>query len=764
VSENENYNNFRKKIDRCLLKQFNNSKFIIIKTIGNKQIFNTYFTFRFFMYRSVVAVILFISIYTTDGFSQPVIKAAFTSVQPVIDGRVDEEIWDNAAIINELFQREPKTGEPVSEKSEFLFLIDQNNIYIGIRCYDDPGGIIAKELARDVGLDNDDRVQVIFDTYLDGRSGYWFQIGPRGCIGDALVNANGKEFNKSWDGLWDGKAKITSDGWQAELIIPFKTLGFKKGSDTWGLKLIRYIRRKSEISTWPETSLNADRFQLSDAGRISGMSNITQGIGLDIVPYATVGINKKSEVDPESLFEVGGDAFYQITPSLKAAITVNTDFAQTEVDERQINLTRFNLFFPEKRDFFLDGSNYFTFGINGDRENTHNKDLIPYFSRRIGLDTKGDPVAIKYGGKFTGKIDKWNMGLLHIKDDNKWDNPGYSVGRISRNLWKQSSIGIIATNGNAFSADDNSTAGIDLRLASSEISGNKNIVYNLYGIKSFTQGLIGNDISFGTELNYPNDLLNFRFGYMQIGSNFMPGLGFVPRRNIRDFYGGIGVGPRPKNSKLLQIKSGIKYTLISDLENGGRQSSLIDFNYSEFIFLSSDIISLSTQYNFESLENDFNIFPGHVIPADDYTFWRHSVQLMSAKQRKLWASVKGGFGSFYTGTRNDWLMQIGYKVFVPVFIGLESDRRYVNLSDGKFIAQIYRLNLNFLFSPNISWHNFVQYENQTETVGWQSRFQWIIKPGKEIFFTWNSPFMEPMERLKPEIYDARLKIKYTIRF
>ena len=716
------------------------------------------------MSRTLLLAIICIFIKYTDLFSQYEIKAVFTDVPPVIDGWINDESWTRAAIINQFYQREPRTGEPISEKTEFFFLIDHNNIYIGIHCFDDPGRIISKELARDVGLNNDDRVQVMFDTYLDGRSGYWFQINPRGCIGDALVNANGKEFNKSWDGLWDGKARITNDGWQAEIIIPFKTMGFRKGADTWGLKLIRYIIRKSEVATWPGTSLNADRFQLSDAGRITGMTNITQGIGLDVVPFAAGGVSKKQEMEADGFLDVGLDAFYQITPSLKAAITINTDFAQTEVDEKQINLTRFNLFLPEKRDFFLDGSNYFTFGINGDRENTHNTELIPFFSRRIGLDTLGNPVDIKFGGKFTGKIDNWNVGLLYIKDDNKWDNTGYMVGRIARNFGKQSSLGIIGTNGNAFSDYKNATAGIDLRLASSEISGNKNIIYNLYGIKSFTEGLTANDISLGTEINYPNDLFNFRLGYLQIGSDFNAGLGFVPRKNIRDFYGGFGIGPRPKNSKLLQVKSGLKYTFISSLENGGSQSSLIDFNLSELIFLSGDIITLSSQYNFESLEKDFNIFTGHVIPVNEYTFWRHSVQVTSAKQRKFWASGKLGFGSFYSGTRYDWLMQFGYKVFVPVFVGLESDRRYVNLSDGKFIAQIYRININFLFNPNISWHNFAQYENQTETLGWQSRFQWIIKPGKEIFFTWNSPVLEPMERFSPEIYDARLKIKYNIRF
>ena len=700
----------------------------------------------------------------TELLAQPEIQAVFTQIPPVIDGRLDDDVWKNAVMINDLYQREPNTGDPGSEKTEFLFLYDHNNIYVGVHCHDDPKLITAKELARDVSLGDDDRIQVIFDTYLDGRSGYWFQIGPRGSIGDALVNENGKDFNKSWDGLWDGKAKITSDGWEGELKIPYKTLAFKNGNNTWGLKLIRYIKRKSEVSTWPATSLNANRFQISDAGRITGINDITQGIGLDVIPYVTGGFSKLPEEDAKPVATGGLDIFYNITPSLKAAVTFNTDFAQTEVDDKQINLTRFSLFFPEKRDFFLDGANYFTFGINGDSEDPMNIQNIPFFSRRLGLDAEGNPVPIIYGGKFTGKVGNWNMGFMHIKDDNQWNNPGYTVGRVSRNLGKQSSIGLIGTNGDAFSNVSNSLAGMDLRLASSEISGNKNLTYNLYGMKSFTDSLKGSDISFGTEVNYPNDFLYFRAGYLQIGENYNAGLGFVPRKNIRNFYGGIGLGPRPKDSPVMQVKTGVRYIFFSDLKNGGLETSDISLNLFDLIFLSGDDISLSSDYQFESLKEDFNILDEYVIPAGNYSFWRHTLSLTSAKRRKFWLASKVGLGSFYSGSRQDFLIQAGYKVFVPVYVGVESDRKWVSLPDGSFITQIYRLNLNFLFSPNISWYNYAQYENQTEIIGLQSRFQWIIKPGKEIYLTFNSPLIDPLERFHAEAYEARLKVNYTIRF
>ncbi len=696
--------------------------------------------------------------------SQPSIQVVYTGIPPVIDGWIREDSWIGAVVVDDFYQREPRNGEPVSQKTEFLFLCDRNNLYIAIRCAAEPGTITAKELARDVSLGDDDRVQVILDTYLDGRNGYWFQIGPRGSIGDALISQNGKDFNKSWDGLWNGKARITPEGWTAEMIIPFKTLAFRKGQDMWGLKLIRHIKKRSESSYWPATSLNADRFQVSDAGRITGLANITQGIGLDLIPYITAGVLKEVDGDPDPLIDAGLDVFYQITPSLKAALTVNTDFAQTEVDLKQINLTRFSLFFPEKRDFFLDGANYFSFGITGDVEDPKNTSLIPYFSRRIGLDPDGNPVAIRYGGKFTGQVGKWNLGLLHVRDDNPWDNPGYSVGRVTRNFGKQSSIGIIGTYGNALSEDDNGLAGFDLRLASAEIRQNRNLVFSLYALKSFTKGMSGNDVSLGTEINYPNDFINFRLGYYQIGEDFIAGLGFVPRNDIRDYYGSFRIGPRPKESVILQVKSGISYSLITGLESNNLQSAHIDLRYCEVSFLSGDAAILSSQFQFESLQEEFTIFDDYVIPADEYDFWSHSVSLVSAKRRNLWASTLVSHGGFYSGSRTNWNVQLGYKIVVPVYAGIESDLNFVNLPEGSFETQIYRFNLNLLFNPNVSLYSFVQFDNQSGTMGWQSRFQWIIKPGREVFFTWNSPVMDPLERFRMESYEARVKVNYTIRF
>jgi hypothetical protein len=410
-----------------------------------------------------VAIVLF-SI--SFAFGQHVIKAIRIEIPPVLDGYVNDETWKSAYSVTDFYQREPHTGQPVSEKTEFLVCYDSNNLYFGIRCWDQPDKITAKEMARDVSLGNDDRIQIILDTYLDKRNGYWFQIGPRGSIGDAIVSENGGTLNKEWDGLWDGKARINDWGWEAEMVIPFKTLGFDKNKKQWGIKFIRNMVSRLELAYWPSANINNLKFQISDAGILDGIENINQGIGLDVSPYLLTGFDTKKGQENEKKLTGGVDVFYQVTPSLKTSLTIHTDFAETEVDDRQINLTRFNLHFPEKRDFFLDGANYFQFGIEGDQESPVAKKIIPFFSRRIGLDTENQPVPVNFGGKLTGQAGKWNIGMMYINDDHETGHH-FSVARVSRNIGKQSSVGMIGTYGNALSAASNVVTGFDMKLSTS---------------------------------------------------------------------------------------------------------------------------------------------------------------------------------------------------------------------------------------------------------------------------------------------------------
>ncbi len=314
--------------------------------------------------KRIVSISLISVLFIFQAQAQKKISAIRIEQPPVIDGRVNEEVWNQAFAVEEFYQREPNEGKPVSEKTIFLTCYDENHIYFAVKCWDDPKKITAKEMARDVSLGNDDRVQIILDTYLDNRNGYWFQIGPRGSIGDAIVSDNGAVLNKEWDGLWNGKARITEWGWEAELAIPFKTMGFDKNKSQWGINIYPEYRQQTRNSLLPEANLNTLKFQVSDAGILDGIENITQGIGLDISPYLVTGFDTKKGENSDPKLSAGVDLFYQITPSLKSSLTINTDFAETEVDDRQINLTRFSLHFPENAIFSSTGPTISSLALN----------------------------------------------------------------------------------------------------------------------------------------------------------------------------------------------------------------------------------------------------------------------------------------------------------------------------------------------------------------------------------------------------------------
>ena len=698
-----------------------------------------------------------------SAFSQKTIKAVRVSAPPEIDGIVNEAVWDSAFAVDEFYQREPFEGKPVSKKTVFYTCYDENNIYFAVKCWDDPGKITAKEMARDVSLGKDDRIQIILDTYFDKRNGYWFQIGPRGSIGDAIVNENGAVLNKEWDGLWTGKAKIRDWGWEAELAIPFKTMGFDKNSIQWGIKFIRNIVNNLEASYWPEANLNAQRFQVSDAGILDGIENITQGIGLDIAPYLVTGVNTKKDEKADPKLTAGVDLFYQITPGLKSSLTINTDFAETEVDDRQINLTRFSLHYPEKRDFFLDGANNFRFGIEGDDTSPVAKSIIPFFSRRMGLDSVGNPIPIHVGAKLTGQIDDWNVGMLYINDGSEYGTNNYSVARVTRNIGAQSSAGIIGTFGNATGSETNNVFGADLKLSTSTFQKNKNVSFYLFGLKSVTQETKGDDVSWGTQVVYPNDLIKARLGYHQIGRNFTAGMGFVPRVNIRERYGELKFGPRPNKWGIMQIEFGGSFDYITNFGSGDLETRQYSIQPLGIRFLSGEVLRYSLVSQYEFLTEDFNIFDDFVIPKGVYEWWQQEFKLETKGARNIYGEATYRFGDFYNGERNDIKLNLNWKVAVPLFLGGTVTRNNISLPEGSFSANIYQLNANLLFSPNITLYNYFQYDNKSKSAGWQARFQWIIKPGNEIILAWTSNFKKPEESMIPDESAVRLKLKYNIR-
>jgi hypothetical protein len=593
-----------------------------------------------------------------------------------------------------------------------------------------------------------------------------FRSVPRGSRGDAIISENGAAFNNDWQGLWEGRASIQSHGWEAELAIPFKTLNFNSSQTTWGIKFIRQIRRKQEASYWPTANLNSYRFQVSDAGLLVGLENISQGIGLDVTPYGIGGHDYTSDTGANFMADTGADLFYQLTTGIRSVFSINTDFAETEADARQINLTRFNLHFPEKRDFFLDGINYFNFGISGDRNNPFATRLIPFFSRRLGLDADGQPVPIHAGGRITGQAGAWNLGMMNIYQEQVYDDNNFSAVRVARNFGRQSSAGMIATRGNASGEGSNTIVGVDAKLGTSQFRGDKNLLFTAYGLQSRTDVPSADnsiDYAYGLELNYPNDLLFGRAGFIHIDEQFTAGMGFVPRPGVRELYFNAGIGPRPDRWGILQLVSSIGFDQITNME-GSLETRKIDISPAEIRFQSGESIQFSAILNQENLYEDFHLANVAVIPAAEYDFNEYEIFLGSARQRDLWAELTYNWGDFYHGSKQTVQFHTGWQAFIHAYIGGEMEKSFIRLPDERIDIGVYRVLLNILVNPDINLYTFIQYDDITETAGWQSRFQWIIKPGREILLAWNSNIVDPLERLFVTDSSLRVKLKFNIRF
>src|SRR5688572_25715763 len=380
-----------------------------------------------------------------------------------LDGRLDEPVWTRAIPAANFVQIDPDNGVPATEPTEVRIAFDGNALYMGVTCFDsEPDRWLGYETRRDQFLASDDRFMWTIDTFLDARSGYFFEMNPSGLMADSLFGVNGD--NRAWDGIWNARVRRSEVGWTIEIEIPFRTVNFDPDSDTWGINFQRTVRRKNEDSIWTGWARNQGLRRMTNAGHVTGIRNVTQGRGLDIKPYGLF-TSQASPGRGNGSFDgnatAGLDLFYNPTPLVRANLTVNTDFAQTEVDQRQVNLTRYSLFFPEKRDFFLDGSIFFDFGspTNADLR------INPFFSRRIGLSSAGTPQKIDFGTKVTGQMGGQDVGLLHVRTSEDGDLFGedFTVARVKRRLFAQSYIGAMYTrrDARADGLDARQTAGVD---------------------------------------------------------------------------------------------------------------------------------------------------------------------------------------------------------------------------------------------------------------------------------------------------------------
>lgn len=695
-----------------------------------------------------------------------------------LDGRLDEPFWDHVEPADGFRQREPVEGAPSKQVTEIRIAYNSKNLYIGVSLYDtNPDGIIGFQKQRDASLRSDDRFVFILDTFLDGRTAYVFETNPVGLLGDGLLRAGsggggGGGFggvNRSWDGIWEVQVSRDQRGWFAEFEIPFQTLNFNPRSDTWGINFMRTVRRTEEDSLWTGYGLNEGIFQPVHAGRVSGLRELSQGLGLEVKPYGAVSYKEDSEVGSSTPGDVGFDVNYSVTPGLRAALTVNTDFAEVEVDDRQVNLTRFPLVFPEKRDFFLEGSSIFSFSRSSRPE--------PYFSRRIGL-LEGEPVPVQFGARLTGQTGRYDVAFLQLRTGRTdlTAPEDFTVARLKRNFFAQSSVGLIYTRRGTEAFDDQSeapptrqTIGADLDLSTATFMGDKNLQFEAFFVANtdpFEESSTDtrDNAAWGVRVNYPNDLWRARASYREFGGNYDPAVGFVRRNGFKRFNPVLTFAPRPAGiPSVRQFQWQIFFEYLTDFENVllTRRTRLDLF---EVRFDSGDEIRVNLENNYELLDEPFEIHPGIVIPVGEYDFTDFSFRIQTTERRKVSGEFGYSRGGFWSGNRTAYESVFSLRPASGLLFATEWEYNDISLPEGDFAASLIAQRAEWQASPWMSLTTIVQYDNVSRELGMYARFRWIVNPGNDLYIVYSHNWQSLETRWLTLDRAATTKVNYTHRF
>lgn len=692
-----------------------------------------------------------------------------------LDGRLDESFWSRILPATDFLQQEPLEGRPATERTEVHIAYDEENLYLGVMAHDsDPEGILAYQKQRDAPLASDDRFMWILDTFMDGRTGYFFETNPAGLMGDGLLRVAASQFlNKSWDGIWEAQVARGDYGWSAEIRIPFRTLNFDPNSDTWGINFQRTIRRKNEETLWSGYLLNQGLFRPIHAGRVTGLNGISQGVGLEVKPYGAASYRQNRDedtfaLDSDTPADIGADVTYSVTPSLRAAFTVNTDFAEVEVDERRVNLTRFPLIFPEQRDFFLEGSSVFNFSTSS-RPN-------PYFSRRIGL-VEGMPIPIVYGARLAGQANRYDIGFLQVRTGRDGDYPAedFTVGRLKRNLFRESAVGVIYTRRGTEDLEgvaatpDRQTAGVDLDLFTSRFLGDKNLQFEAFYVyttdaEANGTSTAGDRSARGIRINFPNDRWRAHCSFRELGESYDPAVGFVPRIGFRRVQPSVRFAPRPASiASIRQFRWETFFEYLTDLDNR-LLTRRLRFTLLGIQFNSEDDLSVQVSSRFERLVEDFEIHSDIVIPTGDYRFNDLVVNFRSARRRTLAANIKFTRGEFWSGDRTGVELGVTVRPTAGLSFTTDLEQNKVDLPEGSFTTELARLNGEWQFSPWISVTGILQYDNVTQITGLYTRFRWILEPGSDLYFVYTHNWTSEIGEMITMSRAATTKINYTYRF
>ena len=658
---------------------------------------------------------------------------------PVIDGVLDEPFWRELAPITEFVQREPVDGGVPTERTEVRIAYDDDALYFGLTLHDsEPGAIRRSILHREGRIDQDDRIVIALDTYHDGRNAYVFELNSFGTQGDALFADEQLTLaDWNWEGVYRSEGRVTDEGWVLEVAIPFTTIRFSKTeAPSMGIALYRSIRRKNEEVYWPHIAqrYRAGIAQVSQYATLAGLSDIRRGRYIQVEPFAITGAQRTAG-DPETSFvnDIGLDMKYSITSNLTLDLTLNTDFAQVEADNVQVNLTRFNLFYPEKRPFFLERAGLFGFG--------HTQETEVFFSRRIGIVNE-----ILGGGRLTGQIGKFSFGLLDLHTE----DAEASIGGQP--------VGVPGGNNAVFRAQGEvlpglSIGGIFTNLQNSELRersygadalvrfwGNSLIDGWIADTRSATDRPGGTAAGALSVLLRPTRLWSLETGYTSIGESFTPALGFVRRTDMVRYFAGVAISPRFDSRWARQLNLTGRNTYIEG-QDGAKQSNETNLQ-STLVLQTGDNISASAARETEVLDVPFEIQPGVIIPAGEYTFDRAAASFRTNESRTFSGSANVSFGDFYSGSGRTVGGRLAWKTGPHLTLAGNVSRNVISLpvDGGDFDTNVLSLDVLGAVSRSLFANALVQYDDVSETVQANIRIDWIHTPGSDLFIVFDTGY------------------------
>lgn len=690
------------------------------------------------------------------------IHATFLSEKIRFDGNPNEEIWQKAQHISNFTQRELNFGEPASEKTEVAVVYDKNALYFGVWCYQNPKTIAAKYMGVDFDVESDDNFKIVISPFNDNRGGYFFAINPNGAESDILI-INNEDGNEDWNGVWDAKTTITSEGWFAEIYIPFSTLQFKKDNNfNWAINFERDIASKNEEALWQAWSRDNSIFAVVNAGTLKGLKNIAYAKRFELKPYTLSGIQYNRDDKNDFPVKFGADLNVNITPSLKLNLTSFTDFAQVESDRIPVNLSRFSVYYPEKRAYFLEGSDKFSFYL-GDRNFT-------FYTRTLGTEN-GQTVPIIGGIRLFGKAGKSNIGFLNLEEGKiaGISATNNTVFRYKYDIGEQSYIGGIFTN-KINNTTSNQVLGLDASYISSHFLKDKNLTLSAsISVSGENFNVSDNALTYRLFADYPNDLIDNYMSFATMQEGFNPELGYIRRSNYRSYSWYFRLTPR------IFTKYGIKklilkpwgFTVYQTLNTGELESLRNETRPLGAVFKSGERFEVNFKQLFDRLDEGFDLTDSITIPAGKYRMYRKELQFETNRARRVWIALLYNWGNFYTGKIKTFESETGININKHFNININYTFNNVVLPEGSVNTHEVASYINYAFNTRLNISFFGQRNSLENVMLYNFRLHWIPKIGSDIYLVFNTNYDEPIkqvELLKPETSAGILKLVWRFTF